>query len=222
MMGFIFEGLPGRRRLPIYLLLDVSASMEGEPLRKVEQAVALLQHVAKAIPQAAQTVWMSAITFSSQASVIIPLTEIAKFKLPGLYTGGEADLGAALEVLTVSFCGCKGGADEKLDNDYKPYIFLFTDGQSIERSPAAIREFRREWPPESATIVGLGCGPQVNLPMIQRISDISLTLVDISDDSLAAFFRWITQSVRIASLSAALGKQMGSHTPGEAGESIAP
>ena len=75
------------RRLPVYLLLDCSGSMVGEPIEAVKQGVkALLQ--SSRDPQALETAYLSVITFDSSARQIIPLTELMLFKEPDYSSWG--------------------------------------------------------------------------------------------------------------------------------------
>lgn len=64
------------RRLPIYLLLDTSGSMMGEPIEAVKQGVKALLSELKSDPQTIETAYLSVITFDSHARQVVPLTEL--------------------------------------------------------------------------------------------------------------------------------------------------
>ena len=70
------------RRLPVYLLLDCSGSMMGEPIEAVRQGVKALLSELKGDPQALETAYLSVITFDSSARQVIPLTELMQFQEP--------------------------------------------------------------------------------------------------------------------------------------------
>src|SRR4028119_2286837 len=55
----------GMRRLPVYLVLDCSGSMTGEPMEAVRQGMKTLLGELKSDPQALETVYLSVITFDS-------------------------------------------------------------------------------------------------------------------------------------------------------------
>ena len=57
------------RRLPVYLLLDTSGSMSGEPIEQVKNGVQMLVASLRQDPYALETAWLSVITFSSGANV---------------------------------------------------------------------------------------------------------------------------------------------------------
>ncbi len=57
------------RRLPVYLLLDTSGSMHGEPIEAVKNGVQTLLTTLKQDPYALETAYVSVITFDSTAAV---------------------------------------------------------------------------------------------------------------------------------------------------------
>ena len=150
------------RRLPIYLLLDCSGSMAGEPIEAVKQGMSLLTTELKAVPQAVEQAYLSVITFDSTARQTVPLTELMCFQEPDVQASGATAMGEALNLLDErmkreirhSSAGQKG--------DYKPLVFLMTDGQPTDRQAfdAAVARLREEvnalsiapWPREVARV----------------------------------------------------------------------
>ena len=55
------------RKLPIYLLLDTSGSMHGEPIEAVKNGVDMLVSTLLSDPYALETAYLSVITFDSAA-----------------------------------------------------------------------------------------------------------------------------------------------------------
>src|SRR4051812_37211576 len=76
------------RRLPVYLVLDCSGSMSGEPIEAVRQGVKALLSDLRGDPQALETAYLSVITFSSGAQQVCPLTELMTFQEPNLDASG--------------------------------------------------------------------------------------------------------------------------------------
>ena len=70
------------RKLPIYLLLDTSGSMHGEPIEAVKNGVDMLVSTLLSDPYALETAYLSVITFDSAAQQLVPLTELPKFQAP--------------------------------------------------------------------------------------------------------------------------------------------
>lgn len=86
------------RRLPVYLLLDTSGSMYGEPIEAVKNGVQTLISTLRSDPYALETAYLSIITFNSTAQQITPLTELAAIQQPNIDAGGCTALGGALEL----------------------------------------------------------------------------------------------------------------------------
>src|SRR5271169_6742584 len=87
------------RRLPVYLLLDCSGSMAGQPIAAMQMGIKGLLSDLRNDPQALETVWLSVITFASTAQQIVPLTDIHEFDAPDLVASGTTALGEAIDLL---------------------------------------------------------------------------------------------------------------------------
>ena len=105
------------RRLPVYLLIDTSGSMSGEPIEAVKNGLQTMQSALRKDPHALEQAFISLITFDTKANQVMPLTEVARFQAPPLSAGGGTSLGAALSLLAQ--CAekevAKGTAEQKGD-----------------------------------------------------------------------------------------------------------
>lgn len=131
------------RRLPVYLLLDTSGSMYGEPIEAVRNAMQILLSELQGDPNALETAYLSVITFNDTPSQIVPLTDISSVQLPDIEAGGCTSLGAALQLLADKLKTELKQNEGEIKGDWKPLIFLMTDGMptdSIENGIQAIKE----------------------------------------------------------------------------------
>src|SRR5207244_1286749 len=89
---------PDIRRLPVYILIDSSLSMAGEPMAAIRQGLKGLLSDLRSVAMAVETAWLSVITFASRARQVVPLTELLHFEEPDLRADTEpgVDLGGAL------------------------------------------------------------------------------------------------------------------------------
>ncbi len=188
------------RRLPVYLLLDTSASMQGVKIVGVNNGVTLIYQELINDPRAASTVNISVITFADQAYQA-PLTPIDQFTPPQLVANGMTALGGALHLLNESLDADlipnQGG---EIKGDYKPLIFLLTDGQPNDHwQNEAARLTGRTMP---ANIIGIGIGADADMNVIRQLTRMALRLEDVTPQSISALFQWVSGSILTASRAA--------------------
>ena len=87
------------RRLPIFLVIDVSESMAGTPIENVQRGIRDLQDALMSDPYAMETAYLSVITFAGKAKVVTPLTYLPSFSTPDLPIGSGTSLSEALNAL---------------------------------------------------------------------------------------------------------------------------
>lgn len=190
------------RRLPIYLLLDTSGSMAGAPIQAVNQGVNLLYNELMNDPSAIETVYLSVVTFDSQARVATPLTELTQFQPPTLNAGGSTSLGAALRLLNDSLSRDIISNSPNRKGDYKPLVFLMTDGMPTDNWEQEADAIKNRTKQKVATIIALGCGGGVKQDTLKRITEVVLMMDSVTPDQITQFFKWVSQSVSTASVSA--------------------
>jgi uncharacterized protein YegL len=190
------------RRLPVYLLLDCSGSMAGEPIASLEMGCKTLLAELRNDPQALDTVWLSVIAFSSTAETLVPLTEINQFHPPELVAGGTTALGEAVDLLVECIRTEVRPHSQAHKGDWKPLAFILTDGEPTDDWQPSVESFRRS---ESATVIACGAGAEVNDDVLHRLGDKVVRLKDTQPGTLSAFMKWVSASVSGANMS--LGTQ---------------
>lgn len=188
------------RRLPVYLVLDCSGSMSGDPITAVSQGVKALLSDLRTDPQAIETAYLSVITFESVAKQVAPLTELMSFQEPVLVSGGGTSLGAALKLLTQCIEKEVQKASETQKGDWKPLVFLMTDGQPTDSWESAAAELKQKRP---ANIIACAAGSGADEYMLKQVTESVVKLNNLQPDDLKAFFKWVTQSIKQTSQSVA-------------------
>ncbi len=196
------------RRLPVYLLIDTSGSMSGEPIEAVKNGLQTMQSALRKDPHALEQAFVSLITFETSARQIVPLTEVVKFQVPALTAGGGTSLGDALKLLVKcaqtevvkSTPGQKG--------DWKPLVFIMTDGEPTDNIDAGLREFKAmSW----GVVVACAAGDHANTDLLQRIAGENVVRLDTADsNSIAAFFKFVSSSISASSKKVDAGAEAGS------------
>lgn len=196
------------RRLPVYLLLDCSGSMSGEPIEAVRQGINTLLSDLKSDPQALETAYLSVITFDSSAQQVVPLTELMSFNTPELHASGLTSMGGALRVLKDCVQRELLPNTEEHKGDWKPLVFLLTDGNPTD-GEVLRSELQDMSSLHAANIIACAAGPYADTIVLKQITPNVLMMNSTSAGDMAAFFAWVSSSIGISSKSV-------SEKPGEA------
>lgn len=188
------------RRLPIYFLVDVSESMVGAPIEEVQNGMRTIIQNLRTDPYALETVYVSIIVFAGKAKVLSPLTELYKFYPPIFPIGGGTSLGKGMECLmnAIDKDVKKTTLEEK--GDWKPIIFLFTDGNPTDDYYNAFKRWNDHYR-KHCNLIAISIGDNVNVLTIAQITDNILLLKDTDPSSFNQFFKWVTASIKSTSVS---------------------
>lgn len=184
------------RRLPVYLLLDTSGSMSGEPIEAVKTGLQMLVSTLRQDPYALETAFLSVITFDSSAKQIVPLTELAAFQTPVIKAQGTTALGEALSLLAnrIDTEIVKTTADVK--GDWKPLVFIMTDGMPTDDWQRGLSILKKV---KTAIIVACAAGQGVDTSVLKQITEVVVQLDTADESTIKAFFKWISSSVSTGS-----------------------
>lgn len=185
------------RRLPVYLLLDCSGSMHGEPIEAVKNGVQVLVSTLRQDPYALETAYLSIITFDSSAQQLTPLTELAAFQQPSIRASGCTALGEALSLLAHSADQEVTKTTPEKKGDWKPLVFIMTDGEPTDDLMKGINEFKqRKW----GMVVACAAGSGANTDTLKQITECVVSLDTADSATIKAFFKWVSASVSSGSM----------------------
>jgi uncharacterized protein YegL len=185
------------RRLPVYLVLDVSGSMSGEPIEAVRNGVQMLVSSLRQDPYALETAFLSVITFNDQAAQVVPLTELTSFQPPDLHAGGGTGLGSALDLLCQRIAAEVQTGSAEVKGDWKPVVFLMTDGEPTDSYKSAAASLKGS--KSMGLVVGCGVGPGANLQVLREVTENVISLDTADSTSIKAFFKWVSGSIATSS-----------------------
>lgn len=184
------------RRLPVYLLLDTSGSMSGEPIEAAKNGVQVLVSTLRQDPYALETAFLSVITFDSSAKQVCPLTELAIFQAPNLVATGTTALGEALQLLAQKISSEVTTSTAEIKGDWKPLIFIMTDGEPTDDWKKGLEALRKV---KTGAIVACAAGPNANTSILKQITDIVVQLDTTDSATIKAFFKWVSASISTGS-----------------------
>ena len=188
------------RKLPIYFLIDVSESMVGEQIQFVEDGMATIIKAIKQDPHAIETVWVSIIIFAGQAKTLVTLQEIVSFYPPKFPIGGGTSLGKGLGHLMYELRKNTIKTTYEQKGDWKPIVFLFTDGVPTDDSKVAINEWKQNWS-KTANLVAVSFGDETDTKLLSELTENVLHFKNTTEEDYKKFFKWITDSIKTSSVS---------------------
>lgn len=190
------------RRLPVYLLIDTSGSMKGEPIESVKVGLEAMIASLRQDPFALESVNISIITFDSSVKQLLPLTELENLQLPEILTpdSGPTHLGAALELL------CKVVDKEvqlstpERKGDWMPLLFIMTDGKpsDIQLYNQIIPEVKKK---HFASIIACAAGMHARTEPLKLLTDQVYSLDTVDSSTFKQFFKWVSNSIGVGNRS---------------------
>jgi uncharacterized protein YegL len=184
------------RRLPVYLVLDTSGSMTGEPIAAVETGMQTLVSALRQDPYALETAYLSVITFDSSARQVVPLTELTAFQIPPIQATGATSLGGALSLLAQKIDSevTKTTAEQK--GDWKPLVFLMTDGGPTDDWQRGLAELKKR---KTGIVVACAAGQSADTNVLKQITECVVQLDTADTATIKAFFKWVSASISTSS-----------------------
>lgn len=195
------------RRLPVYILLDTSGSMRGEPIHSVNVGLRALLDALRADPYALESVHLSIITFDNEARVYLPLTPVDQVQLRDItiLDAGATYTGAALELLIGQLDREVRKSTAEQQGDWRPLLFVMTDG-----SPSDTYAYQQILPRfktiDFGLTIGCACGPKAKTDALQQITSQVVALETMDSATFSSFFKWVSASVVSGTTSAGISR----------------
>ena len=197
------------RRLPVYLLLDTSGSMKGEPIQAVNVGLQSLISSLRKDPHAIDSVHVSIVTFDREVKEFLPLTELADIQLTEVTCpeSGPTHLGEALEFLFKKVEKEVIVTSKEQKGDWMPLLFIMTDGK-----PSDLQKFRlmaakiKHMP--FGNVIACGAGPKAKEEYLRQLTSNVAMLDTMDSASFQAYFKWVSDVVNQGSKSAGISDNL--------------
>jgi uncharacterized protein YegL len=170
--------------------------MTGEPIEAVKNGMQILISALRTDPYALETAYLSVITFDSSAKQIVPLTELTAFQMPDIHASGATALGDALALLANKIDSEVTKTTLEVKGDWKPLIFLMTDGGPTDNWQKGLTEFRKR---KAGIVVACAAGQGADTNVLKQITEVVVQLDTADSATIKAFFKWVSASVSTGS-----------------------
>jgi uncharacterized protein YegL len=112
---------------PVFLLIDVSASMTAGPIEAVNQALPGLKKEVQSNPIVGEIARVAVLTFSEEGRTVVPFCDLAYADIPELMVEGETNFAAGFRELKRAIDSGMASLP-KGTPVYRPVVFFMSDG----------------------------------------------------------------------------------------------
>lgn len=190
------------RRLPVYILIQTSGAMRGEPIEAIKVGLETMVSSLRQDPFALESVCLSVITYNRYAEKLVSLTDLEDFRMPHIKQPSAAGshFGEALHFL------CKDVSSEirlntpESKGDWMPLLFIMSDGRASDSL------FFKEMIPKLkkinfGSIIACSVGLKTNNENLKQITNNIISLETSDSGTFKQFFKWVSASISMGNKS---------------------
>jgi uncharacterized protein YegL len=189
-------------RVPVLLLLDVSRSMEGEPLAQLNSALELFVDEVSADSEARQAADICVLSFADDVLEEQPFAPMEDFQLPPLQIRGGTKLGQAVVAALEAIKERQEVYRQARLMTFKPWLFILSDGETFDNlAEARARIEALERDPERPQICVFPLAVQgANVEALSSLST-QRSAMKLQGLKFRELFLWIKETIVVVSQS---------------------
>ncbi len=182
-------------RVACVVLVDVSGSMQGEPITALERGFAAFTHYLHNETLASKRVEVAVVTFGTVATVLVPMQEAralqpARFTASGT-TNMAAGIHLALDIIEDRKYAYKAAGLQY----YRPWVLVLTDGKpNIDGFDEAVARLNAAESARGVTVFAVGAGSKVDYQQLARLS-VQRTPAPLDGLKYEELFEWLSASL---------------------------
>ena len=190
------------RRLPVYILIQTSGAMRGEPIEAIKVGLEAMVTSLRQDPFALESVHISIITFNRSPEQILPLTELENMQIPDIAQPAAAGthLGEALDFMCRKMDSEVMLSTLERKGDWMPLLFVMCDGRASDAQlfkEAVVKIQQRHF--GSIVVCLVGANPRAE--NVKQFTDKIVNLDTTDGATFRQFFKWVSASVSVGNRS---------------------
>ncbi len=178
------------------LVLDVSQSMEGEPIRELNQGLQTFYREIQTDSTTANRLEVSVIEFCDVVKTLIEPSLATNFIMPTLQTKGSTKLVDGVRAGINTVRARKAWYKQTGQPYYRPWILLMSDGEPDSGQDIAglSREIREGMNKKEFFFLAIGV-QGADMTMLSNISDTTMAPLKLKGLKFTEFFKWLSASM---------------------------
>lgn len=181
-------------RCPVVLVLDTSGSMQGAPIRALNEGIKTFQRDVTRDTQATLSVEIAIVTFGhGGVKAVQEFVGIDQFTPPNLEAGDLTPMGGAIELALDLVQDRKVIYKSHGIQYYRPWVFLITDGSPTDQWQTTAQRVKQAEAENRVLFfsVGVEGADMGKLAQISNNPPVSLNGLDFRD-----LFKWLSGSMK--------------------------
>lgn len=185
-------------KLPCLLLLDVSGSMAGVPIDKLNSGLRQFVEDLRSHTHTFELVDLALVTFGSRVEVVRDFAPMAEFNLPKLSAAGLSLMGQAIDMALDLIKQRIQAYREQGVPFYNPIVVLITG--SPDRCDHAMNRLHKESSLRRLSVIAVGL-EGADMEVLTRISPKGNRTIKLKDLRFSEMFKWVSSSIQATSRS---------------------
>jgi uncharacterized protein YegL len=196
-------------RVPCVLLLDVSGSMQGNPIHELNEGIKLFKDELMADPLTVKRAEPAIITFGNTVEMVHDFATVESFSPSALVASGLTPMGEAVSLALDKLASRKETYRQNGISYYRPWIFLITDGGPTDSWQSAAKRAIAEQNKKACSLFAVGV-EGANLDILKEFS--AKEPLRLKELRFRDLFKWLSSSLKSVSRSTP-GEEVGLDNP---------
>jgi uncharacterized protein YegL len=182
-------------RVACVVLVDVSGSMQGEPIAALERGFEAFTHYLHNETLASKRVEVAVVTFGTVATVLVPMQEARGLRPAQFTASGTTNMAAGIHLALDIIEDRKHAYKAAGLQYYRPWILVLTDGKpNIDGFDEAVARLNAAETARGVTVFAVGAGPRVDYQKLARLS-VQRTPAPLDGLKYSELFEWLSASL---------------------------